>query len=340
MSRIRRYGGAVLRRLGFRRPSPASGKEFADAVYVRYGLQAGDNAPNETVQMWLDFALSSVERGRSAVAAMGGRSVFGAARVLDVGCAYGGFLVAAAEAGARLLAGIDLNDELLSLARLQLADYQITATLDRLDVTSPDVVDRLGRFDVILCNDVLEHVVDPEAAAAHLTALLDEGGSLFLQIPNGRSVDFMLRDGHYGLFGITLLDRLRAERVWAGSFSDTYGVEHYAPLSYYLDVFSQTGLSVRLLNKPPDDLEALVEDLGRRFDELEEALAALSPAEDDPDLVEEMRRRGHHEIEAFRHQAGLYGASVVGAEKSIIARSLWSTYELTFWELIGRKLIR
>ncbi|MDH3398063.1 MAG: hypothetical protein OEM81_09560, partial [Acidimicrobiia bacterium] len=130
MSRIRRYGGAVLRRLGFRRPSPASGKEFADAVYVRYGLQAGDNAPNETVQMWLDFALSSVERGRSAVAAMGGRSVFGAARVLDVGCAYGGFLVAAAEAGARLLAGIDLNDELLSLARLQLADYQITATLD------------------------------------------------------------------------------------------------------------------------------------------------------------------------------------------------------------------
>ena len=64
MSAIRRYGGAVLRRLGFRRPAPASGQAFTDAVCVRYGLQPGDPAPNETVQMWLDFSLSSVERGQ------------------------------------------------------------------------------------------------------------------------------------------------------------------------------------------------------------------------------------------------------------------------------------
>jgi len=287
--------------------------------------------------MWLDFSLSSVERGRYAVAAMGGRSVFRAARVLDVGCAYGGFLVAASEAGARLLAGIDINDELLKLASLQLADYGVAATLDLLDVTSPEVVGRLGRFDVILCNDVLEHVVDPEDAAAHLAELLDEGGSLFLQIPNGRAVDFMLQDGHYGLFGITLLDRLRAERVWAASYSDMYGVEHYAPLSYYLDILSQNGLSVRLLNQPPANLDALLGALGSRFDELEDALAVLSPSENDPELAEEMRRRGRHEIEVFRHQAGLYAESTVAAERSIIARTLWSTYELTFWELIARK---
>jgi SAM-dependent methyltransferase len=271
---------------------------------------------------------------------MGGRSAFGRSRVLDVGCAYGGFLVAAAEAGAGLLAGIDVDDGLLKLAKLQLADHRVAATLDRLDITSPGLVDRLGRFDVILCNDVLEHVVDPEAAAAHLAELLDEGGSLFLQIPNGWAVDFMIRDGHYGLFGITLLDRLRAERVWAGSYTDTYGVEHYAPLSYYLDILSRAGLSVRMLNQPPVDLEVLVEDLGRRFDDLQDGLSALSADEADPDLVEEMQRRGRHEIETFRHQAGLYRASTVEAERTIIARALWSTFGLTFWELVGHKLTR
>ena len=188
MSILRRYGGTALRRLGFRRPAPVSGRAFTDAVSLRYGLEPGAPAPNETVQMWLDFSLSSVDRSRYAVTAMGGPSVFRGARVLDVGCAYGGFLVAASEAGARVLAGIDVNEELLKLARLQLADYRKSATLDRFDITAPDVVDKLGRFDVILCNDVLEHVVDPEAASAHLAELLDRGGSLFLQIPNGKSV--------------------------------------------------------------------------------------------------------------------------------------------------------
>ena len=337
MSTLRRYGGAVLRRLGFRRPPPASGSAFSDAVYLRYGLEPGAPAPSETVQMWLDFSLSSVDRGRYAVTAMGGSSVFRGARVLDVGCAYGGFLVAASEAGARLLAGIDVNEELLKLARLQLADYRKSATLDRFDITAPDVVDKLGRFDVILCNDVLEHVVDPEAASAHLAELLDRGGSLFLQIPNGKSVEFMLKDGHYGLFGITLLDRMRAERVWAASYSDTYGVEHYAPLAYYLDIFSQAGLQLRVLNRPPDDLDAHIQDLGRQFDELESSLAALSPGDLDPDLIEEMQRRGRHEIEAFRHQVGLYRASVLAPERNIVTRSLWSTYGLTFWELVGHK---
>lgn len=337
MSTIRRYAGAVLRRLGFRRPPPASGRAFSDAVYLRYGLQPGEPVPNETVQMWLDFSLTSVDRGRYAVAALGGPSLFRGARVLDVGCAYGGFLVAASEAGARLLAGIDVNEELLKLARLQLADYRKSATLDRLDITAREVVEKLGRFDVILCNDVLEHVVDPEAAAGHLAELLDGGGSLFLQIPNGKAVEFMLKDGHYGLFGITLLDRMRAEKVWAGSYSDAYGVEHYAPLGYYLDIFSQAGMALRLLSRPPEDLDAHIQELSGRFDELESALAELLPGDLGPDLIEEMQRRGRHEIEAFRHQLGLYRASNLAPERSILARSLWSTYGLTFWELAGHK---
>jgi len=335
---IRRYGGAALRRLGLRRPSPPPGTAFQDAVYRRYGLEPGAEVADETVEMWLSFSLSSVERGRYAVDAMGGRPAVRGSRVLDVGCAYGGFLVAAAEAGARALTGIDISEDLLGLARLQLADNGVNADLHRIDITAEDVTERLGRFDFILCNDVLEHVTDPDRAAANLAALLEAGGSVFLQIPNGRAVEFMIRDGHYGLFGITLLDRRRAERVWAKHYSDVYGVEHYAPLAYYLDTFSQAGLSLQLLNRPPDDLDSLVTDLEHHFDDLERGLAQDHDL--DADLVEEMQRRGQYEIGCFRHQVGLYRASSVDAERSVLARSLWTTYGVTFWELTGRKTLR
>lgn len=323
----------MLRALGLRRgPRPLS-KEYVAAIHNRCGLRPDEPAPTPTVQMWLDFALSSAERGRAAVGLLGGRQAVKGKRVLDVGCAYGGFLVAAAEAGARRVVGIDIDEGLLDLARLQLERHRRRSELLQLDVTAPDPQRRLGTFDVILCNDVLEHVSDPFACAVNLAALLDGGGRMLLQIPNGQAVDFMLSDGHYGLFGITLLDRARAERLWARTYTDTYGVEHYAPLSYYLDVFSQAGISLRLLGSPPDDLHALVDDLDGRFTELEQTLAALG----DDELEREMKRRGGHEIVSFRHLAARFRESPIEAERAIHGRTLWSTYGLTFWELVGRK---
>jgi hypothetical protein len=65
-------------------------------------------------------------------------------------------------------------------------------------------------------------------------------------------------------------------------------------------------------------------------------LAAREP--DDGDLLAEMRRRGAHEIAGFRHLAALYRASTVAAEREILARGLWSSYHLTFWELVGTRI--
>ena len=286
--------------------------------------------------MWLDFALSSVARGRQVVATMGGRPVFGGRRVIDIGCAYGGFLVAAAEAGAKQVTGIDIDSSLLELARLQLSDYQREADLRLLDVTRPDAPDDVGRFDLVICNDVIEHVDDPAALVRNIAALLVPGGSVYIQIPNGQAVEFMSKDGHYGLFGITLLDRMRAEQWWSTVYGGRYTVGHYAPLGYYLDAFSQAGIAVRLISSPPVDLGGMVDELEGRFLDLEASLSWLTAAPED--VVEEMRRRGQHEIEHFRHLAGLFRQSTVPAEREIIGRTLWSTYQLTFWELIGTKV--
>ena len=198
----------VRRRL---RPKILPGNTFKAAALRRHGADT-DRVDDSTLQMWIDFSLSSVERGRQAVASMGGVEAFAGRNVLDVGCAYGGFLVAAKEAGARRVVGVDIDSNLLELARLQLADHHVTADLSIEDITSEGVAARRGKFDIVLCNDVIEHVVDPLRCAANLASVMNRGGKVFLEIPNGNAVDFMRRDGHYGLFGLTLLGRSEAER--------------------------------------------------------------------------------------------------------------------------------
>ncbi|MGH8927820.1 MAG: class I SAM-dependent methyltransferase, partial [Acidimicrobiia bacterium] len=208
-------------------PPPPPGDSFRAAALRRYDVTT-DRVDDPTVQMWIDFTLSSVERGREAVATMGGPGTFAGRDVLDVGCAYGGFLVAAIEAGARRVVGVDINPQLIELARLQLDDHHVSGELAIEDVTTKGVADRWGRFDIVLCNDVIEHVTSPQRCAQNLASLLKPRGKVFLEIPNGSALEFMRRDGHYGLFGLTLLGREQAERWWRLKYHDVYGVEHYA----------------------------------------------------------------------------------------------------------------
>jgi len=135
----------VVRRL---RPTPAAGETFKAAALQRYKVDT-DRVEDPTVQMWIDFTLSSVERGRQAVASMGGMEAFAGRKVLDVGCAYGGFMVAAKEAGAGRVVGVDIDSKLIDLARLQLADHHMSGELAIEDITSDGVVDRWTRSDVL-----------------------------------------------------------------------------------------------------------------------------------------------------------------------------------------------
>ena len=322
----------VVRRL---RRKPPPGETFKAAALSRYRVDT-ERVDDPTVQMWIDFTLSSVERGRQAVASMGGVESFAGRKVLDVGCAYGGFLVAAKEAGAGRVVGVDIDSKLIDLARLQLADHHVTADLAIEDITSDGVVDRWGTFDIVLCNDVIEHVVDPLRCARNLASVMKRGGKVFLEIPNGSAVDFMRKDGHYGLFGLTLLGRSEAERWWRLHYHDVYGVEHYAPLSYYLGIFSASGISLRLLTQI-ENPEKRVAEISEAFDQLEEELASLEKDEA-AELVESIRRPRREEIGRFRQLRARMESSDIAAERSILVDEILSTYGMTFWTLEGTKL--
>jgi SAM-dependent methyltransferase len=201
--------------------------------------------------MWFDFAMSANWRGERLAQRLRPLLPPGARRYLDVGCGFGGYLVAFARLGLDV-AGIEIDPVRIELARANLADEDLGDRVHAASILEPDLASRLGSFDVVTCIDVIEHVADVPTAIARMVELLRPGGILVLEIPNAEAASFVARDGHFGLFGITLLERDDAREYHARFFPDPYDVGEYHPLGYYEARFAALGCATRLLPAVPD----------------------------------------------------------------------------------------
>lgn len=104
-------------------------------------------------------------------------------RILELGCGEGKTLLNAREQGkAAELVGIDI---ISTTPTHSLLDRYLQGDLDSLTIPYPD-----NYFDVVICADVLEHLVDPWDVLKRLVALLKPGGLLIASIPNAR--DYLL----------------------------------------------------------------------------------------------------------------------------------------------------
>jgi 2-polyprenyl-6-hydroxyphenyl methylase/3-demethylubiquinone-9 3-methyltransferase len=118
------------------------------------------------------------------------RAALAGLRVLDVGCGGGLLTESLARAGAEVT-GIDLAPGMIEVARLHATesrlalDYRVTAA-EELAQQYP------GRFEVITCMEMLEHVPDPAAMVATLVRLLAPGGALFVSTLNRNLKSFLL----------------------------------------------------------------------------------------------------------------------------------------------------
>jgi len=100
---------------------------------------------------------------------------------LDAGCGDGRYLSALAGELPERKAGVDISERILDTARRRTDAELRQANLESLPFGD-------GEFDLVLCSQVIEHVVDAPAALRELVRVLAPGGALILSTDNARNV--------------------------------------------------------------------------------------------------------------------------------------------------------
>jgi 2-polyprenyl-3-methyl-5-hydroxy-6-metoxy-1,4-benzoquinol methylase len=143
--------------------------------------------------------------------------------ILDAGCGTGDCLrMLWQEYGVRQLTGTDFSNSALAIT----AETCPQANLHQLDMYQ-----RLAQdFDLILCQQVLEHLERPEDALRNMLAMLRPHGLILITVPDGRLDDFA---GHIHFWSrdslpLFLQKELRDCIVRSGPLQD--GVSLYATI--------------------------------------------------------------------------------------------------------------
>jgi 2-polyprenyl-6-hydroxyphenyl methylase/3-demethylubiquinone-9 3-methyltransferase len=110
------------------------------------------------------------------------RTVLRNMKLADIGCGGGLLAEGLAQRGAQVTA-IDLAASMLEVARLHAVQSGFNIDYRQQSVESL-VAETSGRFDVVCCMEMIEHVPEPAALVGQLAKLLRPGGSLFLSTIN------------------------------------------------------------------------------------------------------------------------------------------------------------
>lgn len=172
--------------------------EFYDTVWNEFGhLDRGSPAAFHRRRIIRRLALTHAASAR---------------RVLDAGSGQG-LLVRelSLHMPAAIVAGADVSER----SRAHTARLNPDAPVFALDLQAPNFEEQaraLGRYDLVICSEVLEHLPDDQESARRLRDLLEEGGRLIVTVPGGRMSRFDEAIGHRRHY-----DRRSLERVLRGA---------------------------------------------------------------------------------------------------------------------------
>ena len=111
---------------------------------------------------------------------------------LDVGCGGGLVSEGLASRGAATVLGIDLAEDMLSVAQLHAAGSELDNLEYRMVDADALAAETPGHFELVTCLEVLEHVPDPAALVRTLGRLVAPGGDLVLATLNRTPKAFAL----------------------------------------------------------------------------------------------------------------------------------------------------
>ncbi len=110
-------------------------------------------------------------------------------QALDIGCG-GGILAESMAAAKAVVTGIDMADGPLSVARLHLLESG--AQVEYQKMTAEDLAEKdAGKYDVVTCLEMLEHVPDPSQVIRSCAELVRPGGHVFFSTINRNPKSFL-----------------------------------------------------------------------------------------------------------------------------------------------------
>src|SRR5450755_254012 len=153
-----------------------------------------------------------------------------AQRILEVGAGTGNTLVYIKENGlAKEVMGVELmkipgsNQENALIDKFQIANIE-----------NEDILASQEYFDVILCADVLEHLIDPWSAVDKISRYLKKDGLLIISIPNLREWRTIFRVVFKGEFNYQtaggIMDRTHLRFFCKKNVSSLLTTDHLTPV--------------------------------------------------------------------------------------------------------------
>ena len=115
---------------------------------------------------------------------------FDTASVLDIGSGWGEFLLTLREFGAREICGVEPDTELVALSNRLVGPNTVRqGVAEALPFES-------GVFDLVICHDVIEHVINCDIALAEMIRVAKTGSIIWLEFPNYAYP----QESHYKMF--------------------------------------------------------------------------------------------------------------------------------------------
>ena len=168
------------------------------------------------------------------------------ARVLDVGCGDAGAIIAFAEQGADT-AGIECFETSLERGAMRAADHGVSVDLRKgvaEEIPHPD-----DSFDLVMLDNVLEHVNDRPLTLREVRRVLKPGGLLYMVTPKPFSLYSLWNDPHYDLAGLVLMPRKM--QIWyfeqiRGGGKGTYDVGVIPTRRAIRKLLAEAGFTIRV----------------------------------------------------------------------------------------------
>jgi 2-polyprenyl-3-methyl-5-hydroxy-6-metoxy-1,4-benzoquinol methylase len=247
---------------------------------------------------------------------------FAGKKVLDVGCAYGSHSIELAQRGAQVT-GIDISNKWLGLAAANArGDAEVEfINCDASSRRAQNTLGPRGPFDLVLVNDVFEHIFDTAGLLRNLQLLMKPGAALYYKVPNGMATRSVLSEGHKKKFGISLLP----PDYWHMYIAAPFHI-YYRRMAYFDALFAQFGFVTHkfLTNIGDANIQATRKFIQAdliRIDRTLKAQAYETPAQ----------------LAALRNAIRYYMDEVKEDLQKMEWWDLFMTYRATFWEGIIKR---